>query len=72
MVCLCTSVSQHLLECDAVLIICPMLLCCVLLPQPTSRCNVGRAIDIAAEAVHKAGVIFVAAAGNAGGGLHAA
>ncbi|KAF6251901.1 subtilase family-domain-containing protein [Scenedesmus sp. NREL 46B-D3] len=37
--------------------------------EPTSRCNVGRAIDIAAEAVHKAGVIFVAAAGNAGPAL---
>jgi hypothetical protein len=39
----------------------------VLLLQPTSRPDVGRAIDIAAETVHKAGVIFVASAGNAGG-----
>jgi hypothetical protein len=39
----------------------------VMLLQPTSRPDVGRAIDIAAETVHKAGVIFVASAGNAGG-----
>jgi hypothetical protein len=38
-----------------------------MLLQPTSRPDVGRAIDIAAETVHKAGVIFVASAGNAGG-----
>lgn len=43
-----------------------VLLLPLLLPQPASRADVGRAIDIAAETVHKAGVIFVASAGNAG------
>ncbi|WIA14765.1 hypothetical protein OEZ85_003250 [Tetradesmus obliquus] len=37
--------------------------------EPASRADVGRAIDIAAETVHKAGVIFVASAGNAGPAL---
>lgn len=36
--------------------------------QATTRPDVGRAIDIAAEAVNRAGIIFVASAGNAGGG----
>lgn len=34
--------------------------------EPTTRPDVGRAIEVAAEAVYKAGVIFVASAGNAG------
>jgi hypothetical protein len=42
----------------------------VMLLQPTSRPDVGRAIDIAAETVHKAGVTFVASAGNAGRHLY--
>lgn len=34
--------------------------------EATARPDVGRAIEVAAEAVNKAGVIFVASAGNAG------
>lgn len=34
--------------------------------EPAARPDVGRAIEVAAEAVHKAGIIFVASAGNAG------
>eukprot|EP00879_Flechtneria_rotunda_P025800 GHRR01027447.1.p1 GENE.GHRR01027447.1~~GHRR01027447.1.p1 ORF type:complete len:207 (+),score=90.66 GHRR01027447.1:586-1206(+) len=34
--------------------------------EPTTRPDVGRAIEVAAEAVNKHGVIFVASAGNAG------
>eukprot|EP00878_Enallax_costatus_P017964 GHUV01018890.1.p1 GENE.GHUV01018890.1~~GHUV01018890.1.p1 ORF type:complete len:349 (+),score=86.63 GHUV01018890.1:93-1049(+) len=37
--------------------------------EPAARPDVGRAIEVAAEAVNKAGVIFVASAGNAGPAL---
>ena len=34
--------------------------------EPAARPDVGRVIEVAADAVHKAGIIFVASAGNAG------
>jgi hypothetical protein len=35
--------------------------------EPAARPDVGRVVDVASEVVNKAGIIFVASAGNAGG-----
>lgn len=34
--------------------------------EPSARPDVGRVVDVASEAVNKAGISFVASAGNAG------